>query len=137
MPNLSVRVTAFLRRLVMGPLRPAARVIDRRADILLTKILRRELALHERELQHAPDPNTLPREVAQRQYIVDLVQTAIQGHELALHEREAERDMILDALLREVIRLQQLVEELLARHDQIEEESATVTTTIPIRERSA
>ncbi len=98
MPDFSRRLSALLRRLFKHPLQRVAGAFARRADVLLTTILRRELALQ---------------------------------------ERDGQSELVLDALLREVVRLQSLVEELLARQDQIEEKTGTVATTIPIRERSA
>jgi hypothetical protein len=135
MQQLSRRLTAQFRRLFKPPLRRLAGLIDRRADVLMTSVLRRELALHDRERSLIFED--LRREVVRLQEQVDGVTTAVARHDEARVERDGQTDLVLHALLREVVRLQRFVDELLARHDQIEEQAGPVSTTIPIRERSA
>ena len=118
-----------------------AGVIDRRADVLLTTILRRELL----ELRQAEDQSAVTLDSSRREILAAVkdVGGEIRQHDLVLAAVKdvggeiRQHDLVLNALVRELIRLHDLVEELLARQDQITEGNHTAATTIPIRERSA
>jgi hypothetical protein len=65
------RLTAPLRWLFKPPLRWLARIITRRADVVLTTALRRELALHERNAHSDLVLNALLREVVRLHTLVE------------------------------------------------------------------
>jgi hypothetical protein len=89
MPTFGRRPTDQLRRLFKHPLRLAASVIDRRADIVLTTILTRELERHERSRQRDSVVDNL---------LVDLV-AAVGNTGRESHER----DLVQGAMLTEVV----------------------------------
>jgi hypothetical protein len=89
MPTLGRRLTDQLRRLFKHPLQRAASVINHRADIVLTTILRRELALHERGRQRDLILDTLLREVV----------VAVENGRRESHQS----DLVRDAMLCEIV----------------------------------
>ena len=136
MPNLNWRFTAEVRRRVKRPLQRLAGVIDRRADVLLTTILRRELL----ELRQAEDQSAVTLDASRREILAAVkdVGAELRQHDVALAVVKdvggdlRQQDLVLNALVRELIRLQDLVEELLARQDQIAEGNQTAATIIPM-----